>query len=835
MKPAGRSASTSCAACAEANRESARFCRGCGKSMGGRDAFAAFIGAQDHVAKLRHRLQVAASQRDRGATPDLHTLLMGRGATGKSTLVECFALAARELELVDSATVVCETAHGVERVPDLVALLEGYRGRVVKISDAQALMLRPDEERRATHVLSRLYAAFEAPAMQRAGAPIVFLSGSPGPLSAQLAVDERLRKTFGIQLPLPDLSPDILLALAQRTLAESWAGLDPEAVERARNRCAHLVGQADFLNAKSIVDDVLNRWLPAAMERSPDARPVLIIADDIPDPVWVRRTPQELLAELDDMVGMDAVRTWLEGLLKAEISKQDRAARRGTPYAYRGHVVMEGNPGTGKTTVVRQFARLFHAAGILPTERIVECSPSTLKGQYLGDSGKKTSDAIDAAIGGILFLDEAHGLAGDPGLSRGADTYLQEIAKVLVPRLENDGSHFVAVFAGYPGKVEDALRSLDEGLPGRISQRVPLKDYTGPQLAEIFARLAAKADMVLADETRPRLEAVCNLMCLRGGDGFANARSARTLFEQAERAMLTRAGNDGRTLLPADIPDDTSGAQLESREVVYANAMAELDALVGLLKVKQTIQNLAASAPIERRRRECGIGGKLSPRHWLFLGNPGVGKTEVAKLMARLLYGADALLTPNLVEVVGKALQSGSRGPAQEVEAAVRRAQGGVLFIDEAYGLTSADALDVLLTRLENDGGRFVAIAAGYPAEMAAWLTLNEGLERRFSRSILFDDYSREDIAEIVERRARAGRFALAPGVRDALLALYATPEVTAALPRRNGGMARVTLDLMIEHSNVRLGRLPAAERATADLNLLVAEDVPKAHELVGP
>lgn len=295
--------------------------------------------------------------------------------------------------------------------------------------------------------------------------------------------------------------------------------------------------------------------------------------------------------------------------------------------------------------------------------------------------------------------------------------------------------------------------------------------------------------------------------------------------------MFNRADTDGRTIQPRDIPDDTSGAKLDPRHVVLAAASVELDAFVGIETVKRTIRELAISAPIERRRREEGIGGKLSPRHWLFVGNPGVGKTEIAKLMARLLYGADALLTPNLVSVVGKALQSGPLGPAQEVEAAVRKAQGGVLFIDEAYGLTSADAIDVLLTRLENDGSRFVAIAAGYPLDIQGWLTLNDGLERRFSRRVVFEDYAPEDLVEILVRRATAARFKLAPEVSEALLALFRRPEVLAVLPRRNAAMAVRTLNLMIEHSNARLGRLSDASQAA--LNLLTAEDLPETDELV--
>ncbi|MFC8508763.1 right-handed parallel beta-helix repeat-containing protein [Streptomyces sp. NPDC057411] len=261
--------------------------------------------------------------------------------------------------------------------------------------------------------------------------------------------------------------------------------------------------------------------------------------------------------------------------------------------------------------------------------------------------------------------------------------------------------------------------------------------------------------------------------------------------------------------------------------------LGELDALVGLESVKHEVRTLTNMIEVGRRRQEAGLKAVSARRHLVFTGNPGTGKTTVARLYGEILASLGVLERGHLVEVsrvdlVGEHIGS----TAIRTQEAFDRARGGVLFVDEAYALSPEDsgrdfgreAIDTLVKLMEDHRDAVVVIVAGYTAEMERFLTVNPGVASRFSRTITFSDYDPQELLRIVEQQAEEHEYRLAAGTGEALVKYF------TALPKGpafgNGRTARQTFESMVER---HAGRVAAfAETSTDDLTLLYPEDLPE-------
>ncbi|GAA3398498.1 right-handed parallel beta-helix repeat-containing protein [Streptomyces roseoviridis] len=278
----------------------------------------------------------------------------------------------------------------------------------------------------------------------------------------------------------------------------------------------------------------------------------------------------------------------------------------------------------------------------------------------------------------------------------------------------------------------------------------------------------------------------------------------------------------------APVPVPEPPAARSSQEV-----LGELDALVGLESVKHEVRTLTNMIEVGRRRQEAGLKAVSARRHLVFTGNPGTGKTTVARLYGEILASLGVLERGHLVEVsrvdlVGEHIGS----TALRTQEAFDRARGGVLFVDEAYALSPEDsgrdfgreAIDTLVKLMEDHRDAVVVIAAGYTAEMERFLTVNPGVASRFSRTISFSDYVPEELLRIVEQQAEEHEYRLAPGTAEALVKYFT--ELPKGPTFGNGRTARQTFESMVERHAGRVAAL--AEPSTDDLTLLHPEDLPE-------
>ena len=763
----------------------------------------------------------------------VNAIIVGETGTGKTALAEILRDYFYQNKIIDKPKLTMVDAVDYQRFVDKWDdNIKKAKNGILFFDNVQKLL--PDKYSNQVNPLDKLFVEMD----KWEDNPLVIISGLPKGLDDFLesnpAVANRFKYTF--RLPTPNYNELTDICKLNLKMRYGISDFSPEADNQLKRYFKYQIKIKDetFGNAHlamKTAEDIFTQFI------SRGAQATIVEKSDIKGYVPEERSVEDILKDLDKYIGMDEVKAAVREIAYAVKNSVERAERGlGEQEKMSMHIILTGNPGTGKTTIARKLGEILAAIGYLDSGHVVEVDRAKMVSPYQGETPKVVDRLCDKAMGGILFVDEAYTLAP---VSQAGDRDNQgaQALEKLMKRMEDDRGKFVVIAAGYRMEMDNLFR-INPGFRSRFNYFLNIDDYTPEQLYEIMLVFAKEKKYIFSEQAEALTKKMITEMYKSRDKNFANGRTMRTLFDQickkqAQRLqgenISTMSNEELMTIEDQDIPYEAP------QTVDYTECLKKLDGLVGLGGVKKEISNLAAFLNLQIKRGETNT---FQGKHYVFTGNPGTGKTTVARIMADVFKTLGIVSRGQLVEADRAKLVAGYSGQtAIKTNQLVDQALGGVLFIDEAYTLKSndgdsfgAEAIDTLLKRLEDDRGKFICIVAGYTDQMHDFIDSNPGLKSRFTQTIHFDDYTPDELTQIFINLAKGKSFIIDEDTEAAIHREFEQLYLRRDKNFGNAREARRIFDGAVERQSQRLVKLmsdPGFQEA--DMYKLTMEDLPAA------
>ncbi|MEZ4911904.1 MAG: AAA family ATPase [Saprospiraceae bacterium] len=562
---------------------------------------------------------------------------------------------------------------------------------------------------------------------------------------------------------------------------------------------------------------------------------------------------EQVFRKLDELIGLVDIKTRVKNHAKyLEFIKLRKEKGFLENEQANLHVVFTGNPGTGKTTVAKMMGQLYRKMGLLSKGHVMEVDRGDLVGEYIGQTAPKVKDVIEKSRGGVLFIDEAYALARSNDDTK---DFGKEAIEILVREMSNGKGDLAIVVAGYPKEMKHFIAS-NPGLKSRFKHFFEFPDYLPQELIEIAGHIAKKMQIQFNDESFIIIKDLIRTAYRDRDKSFGNARFVYDLLEKAKvnlglrimrRKMPKKLSKDEiSTIQKADVlalkeRTHLEGADIPVDEILLEESVQELHSLTGMMNVKQQILDLIK---IVRYHRESGKSVLSNYSfHTVFVGNPGTGKTTVARILTRIYKALGLLERGHIVETDRQGLVAGYLGQtAIKTNEKIDEAEGGVLFIDEAYALGmsngthgdyGSEAIQTLLKRMEDNRGRFYVFVAGYPDNMDSFLKANPGLSSRFDKVFKFDDYNVAELLEISINMFKADGFKVTPKAIEAIGVLLQDMYDKRDKYFGNARSVRKMVLDVIKQQNVRISSIQVKERKQSQIRTILVEDISSANSII--
>ncbi len=813
------------------------------------------VGMEDVKEKLKgyaHAINIREEQRTlgiKGVDFGIHIVFTGNPGTGKTTIARILGKLLKAIGYLPSGHIVETDRNGLVSefiggtAPKTSALIDSAMGGILFIDEAYSLIPKDAGKDYGQEAVDTILKRME----DSRGKFVVIAAGYKNEMDRFIKSNPGLKGRFTDFFNLPDYKPHelheifkIMVKNAGYTLSEEAARMSEDVLKEMYDGRDQNFGNGR--DVRSLFEKTAQKLASRLSALKPEERLPeklrLITLEDIDYKLKKKPTVEDILSKLDSMVGMDNIKKEIWELVQFTNMQMKRESLSGKGSGIVPHIILTGNPGTGKTTVARKLGEIFHTIGILPSSRFVEVDKAGLIASYVGQTSEKVNRAVDSAMGGVLFIDEAYGLTP----SDNGDSFKQDAIDTLVKRMSDDKGKFIVIAAGYRKEMDLFLKS-NSGLASRFQKTFNFEDYEPRELSSIFQMMSSGEGFSLSESAKQSLSQVCNKMYQERGERFGNGRDISNLFDEVRQKQTVRLTELEKNLsIENQEMDDSLYWILEAEdfpvdkkdEYSLDEALAGLDRLIGLGEIKKEIRELIDLIRVEKLRNPDNQASKIGS-HYIFTGNPGTGKTTVARILAGIFKHMGILSKGHLVEVDREGLVAGYVGQtATKTAAVIDSAMGGVLFIDEAYALADGggetdfgkEAIDTILKRMEDSKGKFIVIAAGYRQEMQRFLNSNTGLPSRFQNFIEFPDYKPDELSAIFAIMARSNKMIMTEKFKEKLnshlAAIYSNRDENFA----NGRTVRNLFEKVRKNQASRIAAIPSLEAGDPALYTLEEEDL---------
>jgi SpoVK/Ycf46/Vps4 family AAA+-type ATPase len=560
------------------------------------------------------------------------------------------------------------------------------------------------------------------------------------------------------------------------------------------------------------------------------------------DEVITRIKEEEIFADLDKLIGLVKIKSELHdyfSYVKYLLLRKDKNLSKLDELNL--NFVFTGNPGTGKTTVARLIAKIFNSLGVLKRDSVFEVDRSDLIGRYVGETAPLTKEVINKARGGILFIDEAYALWRDDEKDFGI-----EAIEMLVKELSDNKGDLAVIVAGYPEEMKEFLES-NSGLKSRFNLWYEFPDYTPDEMLKIAQLIVSKKGLTLQKEAMEELSKFITENYRNRTKHFGNARFITSIIEEAQINLGVRimasphpeksTSEELSTITLNDIKLVESSSEIIQPEFplseeLLKESLRKLNSLIGLSKVKTEISELVKLVKFYRETNRPLINSMSL--HNVFIGNPGTGKTTIARILADIYKALGLLERGHLVECSREGLVAGFVGQTTiKTKERIEESIGGMLFIDEAYALTQYgnndfghEAIEEILKNMEDRRGEFSLIVAGYIDEMKEFLNSNPGLRSRFDNTIEFVDFNSDELVQIADKMLSSEEIKCEQKAIDHLAEYFNFHHLNRSKFFGNARFVRKVIDKSIRNMYVRLSEIPSKDRTDKMIHTLKYVDV---------